>query len=923
MDVYSIGDGQFLEQVIQAVTLAAGSGEFATMAKIGILFGIILIAFQALTSGGRNLNFTQLGVAGLVYALMFGSTQSVTITDAYTQEVRVVDNVPTGVAATGSFLTSIGYNLTELFETAFSTPTMTTQGYAFSLDVIKRVRMNSLTEFHLGSANAATPGTNFYESWSQYIKTCTLIGMELGFITKDELFRSTDFLSELAFDSINHAALIKVTPTPQTLACDVAFEALEGYTLNTFLPAFKQDVLPGVLDLDQPAGATEVEEMINDALNGLGVGPAPQSSIAVNAPPVDADDFIIASVLVPLYYKAVRERYVQDGNFSYADQLDDAVRARNSQWMANQSLFDRYLRPMMTFIEGFVFAATPILSLLIPIGMIGIGAAGRFLLVGAWIQLWMPALAIVNLFLHDVVAGKMAALADAGTPLTSLAGLQQGDDIIQTWLATGGLMASAVPVLTLMLVYGGAISANFFATRLQGEDVVMERQAAGATFNPYEQLHVDPARTFDRTAGIAAQTGAESRLNYFSYSSRAGSLHESATDARMQAVDQFARDLRQSVSSSWATQASASVTQGSAERWVAEGSSVEAAVQQNFGDTIRDIMAQTGMSDRQATEVAGRIGLGASLGLSLPSLSSLLGTAAGGNVLGTATGEISGRQTWSIDDSQAEQWRAQISDKIADSEEVRASMMESVAADIQGSTSDSYLSAETLGRDETLNASAQDVVSAGRSYSEAVSAGVSMDATRNISAKVLVPAIAASPQAMTELNDVIIQNGLAGEVQTYEHFHGERDAESFGGNAELAHIYAQAHVASQHIGSGDERSARIQAGLADAFQSAEGFGGYAGNASTNAPMMDNARGYGATASNVGGGIASAPPGLESYEQGLAAMRNDVQDHMTAVPSADQANRDAVGDEHAKHMNDLNDQMLKIQQAYEKGRSDAE
>jgi hypothetical protein len=334
-------------------------------------------------------------------------------------------------------------------------------------------------------------------------------------------------------------------------------------------------------------------------------------------------------------------------------------------------------------------------------------------------------------------------------------------------------------------------------------------------------------------------------------------------------------------------------------------------------------MAQTGMSDRQATEVTGRMSISSSLGLTLPSLEGIFGSGIGGGVIGSASGEVSGSQTWSIDDSQAEQWRAQISAKIAESNVVRASMMESVAADVHGSTSDSYLSAVRLGRDETMNASAQVVVSAGRSYSEAVSAGASMDATRNVTAKVHEPAIAASPQAVAELTDVIVQNGLAGEVQTYEHFHGERDAESFGGNAELAHIYAQAHVASQHIGSGGERSARIQTGLADAFQSAEGFGGYAGNASANAVLMDGARGYGATASNVGGGIASGPPGLESYEQGLAAMRDDIQDHMTAVPSADQANRDAVGDEHAKHMNDLNDQMLKIQQAYEKGRSDAE
>ena len=387
MDVYSIGDGRFLEQVIQAVTLVSGSGDFATMAKSGVLFGVILIAFQALTSGGRSFNFTQIGIAGLAYALMFGSTQTVTITDAYTQDVRVVDNVPTGVAATGSFLSSIGFNLTELFETAFATPTMTGQGYGFSLDVLKRVRMNSLTEFHLGSANAGTPNTNFVDSWSEYIKTCALPAMELGFITKDDLFRTTDFLSELAVDDPNRAALLRVTPTPETVICNEAFDALETYTQTVFLPTFKNAVLPGVLDLEPPAGAAEVEQTINDALNGLGVGPTPQSNFTANAPPVDADDFIITSVLVPIYYKAVRERYVQDGNFSYADQLDDAVRARNSQWMANQSLFDRYLRPMMTFIEGFVFAATPILSLLIPVGAIGIGAAGRFLMVGAWIQL--------------------------------------------------------------------------------------------------------------------------------------------------------------------------------------------------------------------------------------------------------------------------------------------------------------------------------------------------------------------------------------------------------------------------------------------------------------------------------------------------------------------------------------------------------
>ncbi|MGI9501021.1 MAG: conjugal transfer protein TraG N-terminal domain-containing protein, partial [Geminicoccaceae bacterium] len=736
MDIYSIGDGRFLEQVIQAVTLVSGSGDFATMGKIGILLGVLLITFQALSSGGRNFNFTQIGVAGLAYALMFGSTQTVTVTDAYTQEVRVVDNVPTGVAAMGSFLTSIGFNLTELFETGFSTPTMTTQGYAFSLDTLKRVRMNSLTEFHLGNANAGSPNTNFVDSWSEYIKTCALPAMELGFITKDDLFRTTDFLSELGVEDPNRATLLRVTPAPQTLPCNEAFEALEIYTDNIFLPTFKGSVLPGVLDLEQPAGAAEVEQTINDALNGLGVGPAPQSNFTANAPPVSADDFITTSVLVPIYYKAVRERYVQDGNFSYADQIDDSVRARNSQWMANQSLFDRYLRPMMTFIEGFVFAATPILSLLIPIGAIGIGAAGRFLLVGAWIQLWMPAIAVVNLFLHDVVAGKMAALADAGTPLTSLAGLHQGDDVIQTWLATGGLMASAVPVLTLMIVYGGAISANFFATRLQGEDVVMERQAAGATFNPYPQMQVDPASTFNRTAGVSLQTGAEGRLDTFSYSSRAGAMFESASDARMQAVDQFGSDFRQSVSNAWSDQTTASVMQGYSERLVAENGEVESAVKQHFGDIVSQIQTEAGVSESDAINWVARGGLG--LGF----------TAFGTGVSGSTT--LDNTETSAESVKQSESWRKDIGDRVNDSEEVRASLMEAVAADIQGNTQDAMISSETLGRDETLSASAQDVVSASQSYSESISAGASMEASRSVSAATMIPAIAANREAAAE-----------------------------------------------------------------------------------------------------------------------------------------------------------------------------
>ena len=884
MDIYSIGDGQFLEQVVQAVTLASGSGEFATMAKIGILFGVILIGFQALRSGGRDLNFTQIGIAGLLYALAFGSTQTVTITDAYTQDVRVVDNVPTGVAATGSFLTSIGFNLTELFETSFSTPTMTEQGYGFSLDVLKRVRMNTLTVHHLGVANAAKPGSDFYESWSQYIKTCTLIGMELGFIKRDDLFRAPDFISGLRFESPNFAAKIQTEAAPETLTCTPAHDLLDAYTRTSFLPTFKQEILPAVLDLDPPAGAAEVEEVINDALNGLGVGPAPQSNFTTQAPPVTADDFIISSVLVPIYYEAVRERYIQDGKFAYAETIDDAVRARNSQWMANQSLFDRFLRPMLTFIEGFVFAATPILSLLIPIGALGIGAVGRFLLVGAWIQLWMPALAIVNLFIHDIVAGKMTAIADAGTPLTSLAGLFHGDDIIQTWLATGGLMASAVPVLTLMLVYGGAISANFFATRLQGEDVVMERQASGSAMNPVERLHIDPLATHNPTVGLPMQTGASARLPAYNISSRVGQMEESAFNASQQASEQFESRLTQSVGETWAKQQLASIGQSGRQGLTVEGGQVESAVRSQFNDLVHDIHSETGATMREATNWT----LRGSLGASIPKLA-----------LG-ASGELTDTENKIEQSSKSEQWKQLISDKMANSAETRASITEAVAADIVGNTSDAYISSDVLGQDENLVASAQDVLSASKAYNVAESAGAALEGARHLNAENIVPAILANPDARDALHNVIEQYGLDEQVAMYKEFAGARDLGSFMGNEDALDAHAELYVASQQIGSGEENSAHIAAGVADVLELAEGVPPNIGDAGRNRGLMDSTPHMGTTAHEVRDGLEDGLAGLPEYQQNMSGVQQEIHDLGAGAASANQANHQAVEEQKSEN-----------------------
>lgn len=118
-EIYSIGDSAFLEQVLNAVAMITGTGYCTSMVRIGLLIGVLMVSVLALMQGGRGINFQHVLVSWLVFATMFGPSTRVSIEDAYTGQVRVGDNVPIGVAAAGSTISTVGFQITRLFETAF------------------------------------------------------------------------------------------------------------------------------------------------------------------------------------------------------------------------------------------------------------------------------------------------------------------------------------------------------------------------------------------------------------------------------------------------------------------------------------------------------------------------------------------------------------------------------------------------------------------------------------------------------------------------------------------------------------------------------------------------------------------------------------------------------------------------------------
>jgi hypothetical protein len=73
----------------------------------------------------------------------------------------------------------------------------------------------------------------------------------------------------------------------------------------------------------------------------------------------------------------------------------------------------------MTFFEGFLYAIAPLMAFAVALGPVGIAMVGKYLLFGLWIQLWLPIMAVINLYLHMAIGRDMAALEGSRSSLSS------------------------------------------------------------------------------------------------------------------------------------------------------------------------------------------------------------------------------------------------------------------------------------------------------------------------------------------------------------------------------------------------------------------------------------------------------------------------------------------------------------------------
>ncbi|HIF9507387.1 TPA: conjugal transfer mating-pair stabilization protein TraG [Photobacterium damselae] len=249
--VYVFSGGYTAERVFNALAAFFHGGSWASLLFIVSIIALLMTAIRFFMSHDHHhlLNYFVTNI--FITAFLLTPTESVQIEDASNPAVRIVDNVPIGVAAPAHFATTLMYGLSQAVDFLFATPD--DQAYA-KTGMLFGSKMVRLTQ-QMGIQDA-----ELKELWTQYTQNC---------IRKDITINHKYTWNDFANASDIFVFLTNNHPSPvRRIAMDGAFP-----TCKEALPKLEKKFADeaqkglGILLTRSFADSAQTEAMVANAIN--------------------------------------------------------------------------------------------------------------------------------------------------------------------------------------------------------------------------------------------------------------------------------------------------------------------------------------------------------------------------------------------------------------------------------------------------------------------------------------------------------------------------------------------------------------------------------------------------------------------------------------------------------------------------------
>lgn len=599
-NIYSVGDGKLLSDILNAVAMICNSTSFPSLIFAGFMIGIIIIAFQCLISGGRviNLHFALIGM--ILYMGLFGTKCSVIVSDAYDDIVyEKIDNVPLAVGVTGMGISNIGHGIASMFEHGFGDVQRTDNfAYAEPLRILNQFRTFSENDevfakidLSLAGNDAAAVKTKHIDSRQSvlnYLSECVMANVATGATTASNLFRG----NIEAFSSEDEMKMTYLAiPGGGTMTCKDAF------------PLFKSIFDPISNDPNMIQWVNRIFG-VNETADYTKISAAIQDLSYMNQ---TAQDWMAMSLLRVQYDHAADQFYRQQLDQTAAINLNQAITQKSYQQASEASLFLVSMRIMMALIEGLVYAITPLIAFLICTGSFGMGLVGKYLSMLVWIQLWLPVMSITDLYIRSG-ARDAVRVAFINNQNYSFFANDLVGTAIQTWIGFGGIAAAATPLIALFLVGGSSVAFTSLTNRMMGSDHFNERALAPDATSTPPILNQAARNEANRTRGVSGTGSAETMIKVGGAMQGASMVSESHANA-----ETAIRSANAAYVEDYKTGNTGTAHRAFEQSWGEKKMSELAQSDNATWQRINSIAKEHGWTETQTNEAVGQLSLGLGL----------------------------------------------------------------------------------------------------------------------------------------------------------------------------------------------------------------------------------------------------------------------------------------------------------------------
>lgn len=485
-EIISYGGGNLIQQVLNAVAMFFGSGDYLFTMKIVATMAALAVLVQAAFSG-RLPDLKWFLVIIFVYMFAFLPKVTVTITDTVertpgfpfsTPTVRVVSNVPIGLAFVASFTSHMKDYFTKGIETAFSLPnemSFRTAGPLFAQGIAE-------TSMSAAPKNPATVA-----SLSNFWRDCVFFDIALGFYSMDQVAKADDLMQFLQanVNSNRFYQHINSDGGQVMVACRDSI-ATGGY-LYQALEAEKTEQAQWVSWANNLA--TKPSSSTNSAYLASGASAMPVAMSYLTGMSVTSSRMLGQTILANSFANGLTtfasQAGAQEVMQSYAAAKAEAERSVTFSTLGKIS--GRMLPLMNIIAEALIYAVFPIVALFM-LWPGGHKAAGAYAMALIWIALWAPMYAIVHFltaYYSSISVGSAAQICDATNTCQAhlnMYTMRSMKEAFANAAAISGYFAALVPYLAYMVVSrSGAMMAGTVGRLLDGYAQPVSHAAAEAS----------------------------------------------------------------------------------------------------------------------------------------------------------------------------------------------------------------------------------------------------------------------------------------------------------------------------------------------------------------------------------------------------------------------------------------------------------